>query len=821
MTIASAISNGEVYLQGKYLGIGINADGTLGTTKNAPAGIYTNTEVGLYRVGMYADLEGFDSNNNKIGNNSTIDDVLLQGRAIEGFNIGYKLGGETVVQSNQLLTGYRQMSGTLTDASNDSVAKADWIGATKDKLVINQSISLADDASYIRIDVTLTNKSSATMSDVRYMRTADPDQSGLFATGNRIEEQNDGAAVSAKLAGAASSFFMYSDDNRAVASFYGFVNTNPYVAAAYSTPQAEGYAKTVDQTLNLTFGLGALRPGESTKLTLYMGVTADFNATRKAIDAGGSTPAPTPVNLAPVTQNDLFAGSQDGKLTGNVLLNDKDPEGKALTASLGTGPANGTVQLSSNGSFVYTPKAGWSGTDSFTYAASDGVNKTAATVKLTVAPTAVNLAPVVTADAFAGNQDSNLTGNVLLNDRDPEGKALTATIGTGPLNGTVRLAADGNFIYTPNAGWAGRDSFTYVASDGVNKVSALVRLRVDPVAVTNLAPVVTDDAFAGAQDNALSGNVLTNDNDPEGKALTASLATGPTNGTIQFSADGSFVYTPNAGWNGSDSFTYAASDGVNKSVAAVSLTVDPAPVVIDPVLDLLQAFNVVNGSSSASQVLRGTADSDVFYFETAKSTGSDRIVDFGANDLFVTDRMLFDGNNDGIIQMSLSQRVLLDAPRLGGDSVFLDGVYALRFLGLDAAGNAAYANANVRPRGAVEGTFASETFSGDSADRAKNVFFYDTALRVDLGNDTITNFGKNDLLVLTSQLNDSNNDNIITSSTGRINLSDGSGTVMLQDVNGATINAIEFDGTVVNNGLTYYVYSLVGSTGADVGGVIF
>ncbi|PXA99436.1 hypothetical protein DMC47_03415, partial [Nostoc sp. 3335mG] len=289
MTIQSAVANGEVHLQGTFLSIGINKDGSLGTTKNAPDGIATNSDVGLFRVGMYADLDGFG-----LGKETTLDDALLQGRAIEGFNIGYNLGSTKVVQSNQLLTGYRQITGTLSNTSTDDVAKADWVGATKDNLGVAQTITLADDAKYIRIDVTLTNNSSTTMTDVRYMRTADPDQSGVFATTNKIEKQGDGALVSAMLQ-KNTPFFLYSDDARASASFYGFVNTDPFAATA--TNQVAGYSKTVDQTLNLTFKLGTLEKGQSTTLTLYMGVTDNLKATIAEIDAGHSVvsaPAPEP-----------------------------------------------------------------------------------------------------------------------------------------------------------------------------------------------------------------------------------------------------------------------------------------------------------------------------------------------------------------------------------------------------------------------------------------------------------------------------------------------------------------------------------------------
>ena len=381
MTIKSAIVNNEVFLQGEFLSIGINRDGSLGTRAAAPTGFNSDVDSGFLRVGMYADLDGFGK-----GDATALNDAVLPGRTIEGFNIGYKIGGNTIVQSNQSLTGFSEIAGTNRNASTASSGQASWTGVTDEKLAVSQKITLADDAKFIRIDVTLTNNSAVTMSDVRYMRTADADQGASFSTNNVIERQGDGGALVASYAGRSSTpFFLFSEDARAVVSTFGFVNSDPYAAAAYSSKQAEGYARSADQTVNLTFGLGTLSAGESTTVTLYMGVTNDLTATMKAIAAADGpapvTPPPPPVvDLAPDAKDDSLTLDQDGTGTGNVLVNDRDPEGRKLTAELKGGPANGTVQLSADGGYVYTPKDGFSGADSFTYVASDGTNADTAIV---------------------------------------------------------------------------------------------------------------------------------------------------------------------------------------------------------------------------------------------------------------------------------------------------------------------------------------------------------------------------------------------------------------------------------------------------------
>jgi alpha-tubulin suppressor-like RCC1 family protein len=94
----------------------------------------------------------------------------------------------------------------------------------------------------------------------------------------------------------------------------------------------------------------------------------------------------------------------------------------------------------------------------------------------------------------------------------------------------------------------------------------------------NSAPVAADDEFETDEDEPLPGNVLDNDSDPDaGDVLSAVVVTNPANGALDLNSDGSFVYTPAAGFSGMDSFTYRASDGTLESnTATVTITVNPA-----------------------------------------------------------------------------------------------------------------------------------------------------------------------------------------------------------------------------------------------------
>ncbi|MBI1314693.1 tandem-95 repeat protein [bacterium] len=299
----------------------------------------------------------------------------------------------------------------------------------------------------------------------------------------------------------------------------------------------------------------------------------------------------TAVNNAPVALNDAYSTPEDTTLSvtaPGVLANDTDPDGDSLTSVLVGGPAHGTVQFNTDGSFSYTPAPDFNGTDSFTYRASDGISASSiAQVTLTVSP--VRDAPVAADDSYSTAEDTALhvaASGVLANDSDTDGDTLTSVLISGPSNGTLTLNTDGSFDYTPDGNFVGTDAFTYRASDGVATSNvATVTLTVTPV---NDLPVAQNDVYTTDEDTSLSvtpPGVLLNDTDADGDPLSSILVSGPDNGILALNPDGSFSYTPDADFNGTDFFRYRASDGTSSSSAAtVTITVTPVndtPVAID------------------------------------------------------------------------------------------------------------------------------------------------------------------------------------------------------------------------------------------------
>ncbi|MEM6713865.1 MAG: Ig-like domain-containing protein [Cyanobacteria bacterium P01_C01_bin.147] len=334
--------------------------------------------------------------------------------------------------------------------------------------------------------------------------------------------------------------------------------------------------------------------------TLSYTPDADFNGTDSftyQVDDGNSGRASAtvsltvnPVNDAPVAADDSTNTDQDTAVTVNVLSNDSDIDGDALNVAAVGDAANGTVVLNGDGTVTYTPNAGFSGNDSFTYELSDGDLSDTATVEVSIGD--VNDEPIAVDDSFSGNEDAAITDTVLSNDSDPDGDNLTAMLLADVDNGTLNFNTDGSFTYIPDADFNGTDSFTYEISDGQLTDTATVTLTVNPV---NDAPVAVADSDAIDEDGFpnVSGNVLTNDSDPDGDALTvASVAGNPIGagpvqgqyGTLTVNADGSYTYTLdndnpvvnalNDGDTLTETFDYTVSDGDLEDTAQFDITIN-------------------------------------------------------------------------------------------------------------------------------------------------------------------------------------------------------------------------------------------------------
>ena len=379
-------------------------------------------------------------------------------------------------------------------------------------------------------------------------------------------------------------------------------------------------------------------------------------------------------NDRPIAAADVFSSTEDTVITGNLLANngngpDSDPNGDALSVNNHTvlTASGGIVSIYANGDFVYTPRAGFSGVDSFSYTLKD--SKGASSVgSVTLNVTGINDAPIANNDSFSGVHGKPISGNVLANDTDQDGDTLAAfaaTINTAS-GGLVTLLANGNFTYTPAAKFVGADSFTYTALDGKGgSATATVTLN-----VTNTGPIARGDNYTTQFGNGLSGNVLANDTDADGDALSVTPGefTTAQGAKVVLKADGAFTWTPGEAHIGNDSFQYTVSDGFGGTSTATAVIGTATP------------SGSIHGNNDANS-MTGTVGDDTMFGYAEDDTmrggeGKDTLV--GGDD---SDYLYGDGGNDTLhgqagkdtLQGGLGNDILkggADADTLnGGDGV--------------------------------------------------------------------------------------------------------------------------------------------------------
>ncbi len=290
--------------------------------------------------------------------------------------------------------------------------------------------------------------------------------------------------------------------------------------------------------------------------------------------------------------NDLAIVIRGRSFLGNVAMNDFDPDrdsiyylGQAVVA-----PQHGTLQpnppllngldtitdnrvIAHDGTFVYVPDSGYIGFDSFTYEVCDNNNPnlclTAQVLIKVVDIDSINTPPVATPDAFFAIRGDTLYANVIINDFDLDGNTVygDSIAVQKPAGGNILLTRDGDLDYYPVDNTRNYDELKYrICDDGIPSKcdTALVGIRFYKVKSENHPPVAVDDGFF-AVEKTIAGNLLDNEFDLDIGDLvyfSKNIVHGPSNGTLVLdpSLDGTFSYTPNAGFEGTDWFVYEICD---------------------------------------------------------------------------------------------------------------------------------------------------------------------------------------------------------------------------------------------------------------------
>ena len=258
-------------------------------------------------------------------------------------------------------------------------------------------------------------------------------------------------------------------------------------------------------------------------------------------------------NAPPIVRGETRTMSGDS-ITVAVLANDTDPNGDTLViADFDVTSAHGGLVTQQGQSLIYTPAAGFNGTDTVDYVVSDGDGGSGdGTLTIIVA----NAAPDASPDTVATEADAggSTTIDVLANDTDPNGDTLTITEVTRAAHGSVVIAND-ELVYSYQDDFAGTDTFAYTIVDGHGGSSTADVA----VTVTNTKPTASNDDAATDPAKSVTIDVLANDSDPNGDAISLVSVANPAHGSATIVGE-KVVYTPDGAFHGVDAFSYTIRD---------------------------------------------------------------------------------------------------------------------------------------------------------------------------------------------------------------------------------------------------------------------
>jgi hypothetical protein len=336
----------------------------------------------------------------------------------------------------------------------------------------------------------------------------------------------------------------------------GSLTTNDKIPAGstYGTPTATSTnlaGAVITISPNGTYTFTATAPG---KYIYYVPICANGQTTGCPLSPLEITVLdPFSNTNLPVVNNDVAATKVSTPVTTNVLSNDKksniNTQLDTTSLKVSTAPTHGTAIVNADGTITYTPVAGFVGTDSLIYNVCDNAKPAhcqTGVVYYTVLPSTANIANSLADDYAtingAAKNTSNVSGNVLLNDKNTSGVALTASLVTGPTaaQGTFTINTDGSYTYTPTAGFTGPVSITYQACDNASPANcsmATLHILVNPYFK------LLNDSATQTIEKPINGDVTSNDYAPN--AVYGSPKPDPNNltgATFTLNSNGTYIF---------------------------------------------------------------------------------------------------------------------------------------------------------------------------------------------------------------------------------------------------------------------------------------
>jgi hypothetical protein len=277
-----------------------------------------------------------------------------------------------------------------------------------------------------------------------------------------------------------------------------------------------------------------------------------------------------------VTGGTSGSGNEDTIITNTLTATDAEGLSDGTVFTVSANATNGTASIDpATGLWSYTPNADYNGSDSFTVTITDDAgNTTTQVISVTVTPVVD-----ITDDNLTTTEDTAISANVLTGTNGAtadsfEGTPVLTSVTQGA-NGSVTFLANGTVTYTPNANFNGTDSFTYTITSGGVTETATVTVTV--TAVDDPTVVTGGTSGTGNEDTTLIGTLTATDVDGLSDGSVFTVSANATNGTASIDpATGLWSYTPNADFNGSDSFTVTITDDAgNTTTQVISVTVTP------------------------------------------------------------------------------------------------------------------------------------------------------------------------------------------------------------------------------------------------------
>lgn len=327
-------------------------------------------------------------------------------------------------------------------------------------------------------------------------------------------------------------------------------------------------------------------------------------------------------NFAPVADDDAFAAVAAPSITipiAALIDNDRDDDGDALQVTSVLNTAGATVSLDGNSNVVLVPDSPETTAISFDYVVSDGQGGTATAnvrIGLTPPPATTNAPPVIISATLSDVvEDQPAAGAIVATDADGDALVYALKSGAEPSKGSVAIANDGTFTYTPFADANGPDAFTLTVSDGLNPpvehtFAFDIEARGEP-------PVAADDGGyqvrPGQQLRIPDVALLDNDRQGDGGTFDLVSVGNAVGGAVQLSANGDVTFQAAASFSGNAAFDYTISDGQGGTdTATVNVFVSSGA-----------GFNQITGTifrdmlvaTSAQDRLTGRFASDTFVFQ--------------------------------------------------------------------------------------------------------------------------------------------------------------------------------------------------------------